>query len=102
MNRLAELILEEMERTGRSATCFAELCGVNRNTVGDIINRKGKDVKLSFIWNICENSEIRISDVFEVECAREYNIENFVLTNGHEKYVLKKCAEKKNVVLENI
>lgn len=90
LNRLADLILGEMERTGRSATCFAELCGVNRNTLGDVINRKGRDVKLSFIWNICENSEIRISDVFEIECAEEFNIEKFVLTNGKDEYILKK------------
>ncbi len=90
LNRLADLILGEMERTGRSATCFAELCGVNRNMLGDVINRKGNDVELSFIWNICENSEIRFSDIFEIECAEEFDIENHVLTNGHEKYVLKK------------
>lgn len=85
MNRLADLILEEMKRTGRSATCFAELCGVNRNKLGDVINRKGKDVKLSFIWNICENSEIRISDIFEIECTEEFDIEKYILTNGCEK-----------------
>lgn len=90
MNRLADLILEEMRRTGRSATCFAELCGVNRNTLGDVINRKRKDVKLSFIWNICENSEIRISDVFEIKCFVEFDIGNFILTNGKENYSLKK------------
>lgn len=90
LNRLADLILGEMKRTGKSATCFAELCGINRNTLGDVINRKGKDVKLSFIWKICENSEIRISDIFEIECSEEFNIENFVLTNGYEKYILKK------------
>lgn len=90
MNRLADLILEEMRRTGRSATCFAELCGVNRNTLGDVINRKGKDIKLSFIWNICENSEIRISDVFEIECKEEFDVEKYILTNGYEKYSLKR------------
>lgn len=90
LNRLADLILEEMGKTGQSAKCFAELCGVNRNTLGDVINRKGKDVKLSFIWNICENSEIQISDVFEIECAEEFDIEKFVLTNGKSSYYIKK------------
>lgn len=92
MNRLADLILAEMKRTKRSAKCFAELCGVNRNTLGDVINRKGPDVKLSFIWNICENSEIRISDIFEIECAEEFSLENYVLTNGKEKYAIKKLS----------
>lgn len=90
MNRIAELILEEMKRTGRSATCFAELCGVNRNELGRIINRKKKDVRLSFVWDICENSAIRFSDIFEIECAEEFCIENYILTNGKEKYAIKK------------
>lgn len=90
LNRLAELILEEMDRKGCSAKCFAELCGVNRDELGRIINRKKKDVRLSVVWNICENSEIRFSDIFEIECSEEFNIENFVLTNGLDKYAIKK------------
>lgn len=90
MNRLADLILREIERKGCSATCFAELCGINRNELGQIVNRQKNDIRLSVIWRICENSEIQFSDVFEIECTREFNIENFILTNGHKKYVLKK------------
>lgn len=92
LNRFAELILAEMERTGRSATRFAELCGVNRNALGDVINRKEKDIKLSFIWRICENSDIRFSDIFEIKCLEEFSIENYILTNGKEKYVIKKLG----------
>lgn len=88
MNRLADLILAEMDRKGYSAKCFAELCGVNRDELGRIINRKKKDVKMSFIWNVCENSEIRISDVFNVKHSEK--IEKFILTNGYEKYCLKR------------
>lgn len=90
LNKLADLILLEMDKKDCSMTCFAELCGIPRNEMGLIVNKKKKDVRLSVIWNICENSEIRISDVFEIECAEEFNIENFILTNGHEKYFLKK------------
>lgn len=90
LNRFADLILEEMERKGCSAKCFAELCGVNRDELGRIINRQKKDVRLSVVWNICENSEIRFSDIFEIECAEEFDIENYVLTNGKESYLLKK------------
>lgn len=90
LNRLADLILAEMVKTGKSARCFAELCGVNRDKLGRVINQKDKDVKLSFIWNICENSEIKISDVFEIECSKEFSVENYILTNGYEKYALKK------------
>lgn len=90
LNRLAKLVLSEMEKTGQSATCFAELCGINRNELGFIINRRKKDVRLSVIWNICENSNINFSDVFEVECLQKNEIEDFILTNGREKYVLSK------------
>ncbi len=91
LNRLAELILEEMDRKGCSAKCFAELCGVNRDELGRIINRQKKDVRLSVIWNICENSNIKISEVFEIECAEEFDLEKYILTNGHEEYGLKKA-----------
>lgn len=90
LNRLADLILAEINKKDCSITCFAELCGIPRNEMGLIVNRKKKDVRLSVIWNICENSEIRISDVFGIECAEEFDIEKFVLTNGREKYALKK------------
>lgn len=89
--RLADLILEEIHKKDCSITCFAELCGIPRNEMGLIVNKKKKDVRLSAIWNICENSEIRISDVFEIECAKEFNIENYILTDGNNKYILKKA-----------
>lgn len=92
MDRLADLILEEMDKKNCSARCLAELCGVNRNTLRHVINRKEKDIKLSFIWNICENSGIRFSDIFEIECAEEFDIENYILTNGKEKYAIKKLG----------
>lgn len=88
--RLADLILEEIHKKDCSITCFAELCGIPRNEMGLIVNKKKKDVRLSIIWNICENSEIRFSDIFEIECSEEFNIENFVLTNGLDKYAIKK------------
>ena len=90
LNRLADLILLEMGKKDCSMTCFAELCGIPRNEMGLIVNKKKKDVRLSVIWNICENSEIRFGDVFDVKYAKEFNIENFVLTNGKTKYILKK------------
>ena len=92
MNRIAELLLAEMERKNCSAKCFAELCGVNRDELGRIIKRQKRDVRLSVIWKICENSEIRFSDIFEIECSEEFYIDNYILTNGKEKYTLKKLS----------
>lgn len=67
LKKLSEMILEEMRRKNQSCLQFAELCGVGRNIVGDIINGKKKDVKLSTIVKICENSDININDVFPLE-----------------------------------
>lgn len=92
LNRFAELILSEMGRKDCSAKCFAELCGVNRDELGRIINRQKKDIRLSVIWKICENSDIRLSDIFEIECSEEFSIENYILTNGKEKYTIKKLG----------
>jgi DNA-binding Xre family transcriptional regulator len=92
LNRLADLILLEMVKKDCSMTCFAELCGIPRNEMGLIVNKKKKDVRLSVIWNICENSDIGFSDIFQIECAEEFNIENFILTNGKEKYEIKKLG----------
>lgn len=86
------MILEEMEKRRYSIRCFAELCGVRTEEIRLIVNKQKRDVRLSVIWKICKNSEIRISDIFEIECAEEFNIENYILTNGKEKYVLKKLG----------
>ena len=92
LNRLSDLILEEMKRRKCSIRCFAELCGVRPEEMRLIVNCQKKDVKLSIIWKICENSEIRLSDIFEIECSEEFSIENYILTNGKEKYVIKKLS----------
>lgn len=92
LNRLADLILEEMEKRKCSATYFADFCGISRNELGKIVNRQKKDIRLSTVWNICENSGIRFSDIFEIECAAEFSIENYILTNGKEKYAIKKLG----------
>ena len=86
MNRLADLILREVERKGCSIAVFADICGISRNEIGNIVRRKKKDIYVSTVLRICENSDIRISDVFEIDCS----IENYVLTNGRDKYTLKK------------
>lgn len=90
MNRLADLILMDMEKRQCSATYFADACGVSKNEIGNITRRKKKDMNISTLLKICENSGISVEDVFGIECSEEFVMENFVLTNGHEKYALKK------------
>ena len=73
MERLAILILHE------------ELCGVGKDVVGGIINRKKKDVKLSTIISICENSDIKLEDVFLKKKSEPQ--ETYLIMNG-ERYLI--------------
>ena len=81
MERLAILILHEMEKNNQSCLRFSELCGVGKDVVGGIINRKKKDVKLSTIINICENSDIKLEDIFS-----DTNKENDVIKKINNSY----------------
>lgn len=92
LNRLSDLILKEIEKRKCSIKCFAELCGVRQEEMRLLVNKQKNDVRLSIMWKICENSEIRLSDIFEIECSEEFNLENYILTNGKEKYAIKKLG----------
>lgn len=95
LNRLSDLILEEMKKRKCSIKCFAELCGVRQEEMRLLVNKQKNDVRLSIMWKICENSDIGFSDIFDIECAEEFNPENYILTNGKEKYAIKKLGRGK-------
>ncbi len=82
LNRLADLILVEIEKRGCSCICFADLCGISRNEMGKIVNRKKTDIKLSTILKICENSDIDIKDIFQVKNENLENMEILVRIDG--------------------
>ena len=86
LERLSKLILREMEINNQSCLRFSELCGVGKDVLGGIINKKKKDVKLSTIVNICENSNIQIEDIFS-DRERNAEIKNrmrnaYIVING--------------------
>ena len=86
MERFSNLILMEMERKNQSCLQFSELCGVGRNIVGDIVNRKKLDVKLSTVVKICENTDINFEDIFS-DRERNAEIKNrmrnaYIVING--------------------
>lgn len=85
IDKFAMLILREMEKNNQSCLQFSELCGVGRNIVADIINGKKKDVKLSTIYNICENSDIRLEDIFTAE--KREPLETYLVMDG-ERYLI--------------
>lgn len=53
--------------------------------MSEIINQKKKDIRLSTIYNICENSDIRLEDIFTAE-KREPR-ETFLVMDG-ERYLI--------------
>ena len=94
LKRLSELILYEMGRKNQSCICFAELCGLSRNELSYIINRKKKDLRLSTIFRIIENSDIKIEDIFcESKTKKDQELFDKILrshyfTDGRDRYYL--------------
>jgi len=64
---LREQIFCYLAKTGRSICVTAELCGINRNELGEIINRKKKDVRLSTLCLLSQGTEIPISILIGIE-----------------------------------
>lgn len=65
LDRLADLILFDMDKRTCTQECFAELCGLSRSEVLRIIHRKKKDINISTIIKIVENSNITYKDLFK-------------------------------------
>ena len=85
MTRLSKAIIDELDRKKQSCLKFAELCGVGRNIMSDIVNRQKTDVRLSTIVKICENSGIKIENVF-CDCRIDKMINNAVISINGRKY----------------
>lgn len=82
LNRLADLILEEIGKKGCSCVLFADLCGISRNEMSNIVNRKIKDIKLSTILKICENSDIKLKDIFGISDFKLSDVEVVLKHDG--------------------
>ena len=85
MERLCMEILNEIHRKNISYTLFADLCGISRKIMADIVNREKEDVKLSTIVKICENSDIKLEDVFLKKKSEPQ--ETYLIMNG-ERYLI--------------
>lgn len=85
MERLCMEILNEIHRKNISYTLFADLCGISRKIMADIVNREKEDVKLSTIVKICENSDIKLEDIFLKKKSEPQ--ETYLLLNG-ERYLI--------------
>ena len=86
LKRLCKEILKELERRNISYTYFADFCGISRKIMADIVNQTKTDMKLSTIIKICENSNIRIEDIFS-DRERNEEIKNrirnaYIVING--------------------
>lgn len=85
LEKLCDEILREIHRKNISYTLFADLCGISRKIMADIVNRNKEDVKLSTIVKICENSDIKLEDVFLKKKSEPQ--EAYLLLNG-ERYLI--------------
>lgn len=96
MNRLADLILLEMERRSCSATYFSDVCGISKNGLNNILRRKTKDINVSTILKICENSELTLEKIFDIqEKPLKEIMSEFILTNGKEKFCINNVPSDK-------
>lgn len=64
LERLADLVNYEIESTNQTILSFSVKCEISYNEMRKICNRKAKDIKLSTICRICENSSISLTDIF--------------------------------------
>lgn len=93
MNRLANLILNEIEKRKCTYSCFADMCGVSLNEIYCLVNKKYSDMRLSTLIKICNNSGIFIADVLgycSVLDAQENIVDNTIITIRGVEYKLTK------------
>ena len=86
LERLRETINKELEKKNMGYTVFADLCGISRRIMADIVNGKKTDIKLSTIVKICENSNICLSDIFSDTGRDKITDNNLFLLTGATKY----------------
>lgn len=84
LERLRETINKELEKKNMGYTVFADLCGVSRRIMADIVNGKKTDIKLSTIVKICENSNICLSDIFTEK--DDFSLDSLFLLCGSRKF----------------
>lgn len=87
LNKLADLIILELDKRNISCVAFGELCGLSKNQIGEIANRQKRDVRLSTILKICENSDIRIENIF-CDCKTEQMLNNAIIIINGKRYTL--------------
>lgn len=82
-----------MREKHKSCLTLSELCGVCRNQMGDITSGKKKDIKLSTIARICENTDIKPEQVFG-EFKPEDILNGAIITISGDRYKLRLEKQK--------
>lgn len=90
MSHFADLVIAEIGRMNCNYTYFADVCGLSRREIGNIVSRKTKDVNVSTIIKICENTNITISDIFGCSNDEIFRsmIKRFSFGNGNLRFRL--------------
>lgn len=85
LDRLRACVNREICEKHYTIKGFSVRCGVSYEEMRLIVNGRLKDVRLSTIFQICENSEIQIIDIF-YENEVESIVSGMVLLNRGSKY----------------
>lgn len=92
LKNLADLILAEINRLGCTYLEFANICELSESEIGRILGHRKKDICVSTLLKICENTSITILDLFQCRDSEVLDrmLGEFYLTDGNKKYYLKK------------
>lgn len=88
MDNLIQEIRNEMNKRNCSMSDFSFLCKISYECLCDIIYKRTKNPKISTIINICENSGISYSKIFEIQNVElfEQVLRTCYITNGDKEY----------------
>lgn len=88
MDNLRQEIRNELNKRNCSMSDFAFLCDISYECLCGIMHRRTLNPKISTIVNICENSGISYSKIFEIQNVElfEQVLRTCYITNGDKEY----------------
>lgn len=88
LDRLADLILKEVEQNNYTYSYYADICDISRNVLNEIISGKTSGLRMSTIKKICDSSSFNIEDIFEPRTFEDY-ISTIIIEKDGVKYKIR-------------
>lgn len=82
MDNLRSEIYRKIKEENLSQTQFSVICGVSYENLYRILSKKSNDISASTLLKICNNSGIKIEDVFGIDNFNEKKIEIIAKYDG--------------------